>query len=110
VSERQRRVAENEAIFREVNERIESLSHDLRGTGRTLQIVCECGDTGCIERIAVPAGRYEDVRGHPARFLLVTGHEQLEVEQVVSVFGAYEIVEKTAPAGREVAAATDPRG
>jgi hypothetical protein len=107
--ERARRVAANEAFFREVNERIESLNEGLVRTTRTVEIICECGDATCIERIVVPIPEYEAVRAYADRFLLVPGHEQPGIESAVSDHGAYAVVEKTARAGREVAEQTDPR-
>ena len=43
MSDRGARVGVNEALFREVNDRIDELQVDLGGA-RTFEIVCECGD------------------------------------------------------------------
>jgi len=43
VGMRAQRAADNENLFRRVNERVEELSSGLR----TLTLVCECADTGC---------------------------------------------------------------
>jgi len=82
---RERR-AKNEAIFREVNERIEELSsrfgssdHDQSLTG----YVCECSREDCTEHLQVDYLQYEAVRADPRRFVLASGNEDLEVDRVV---------------------------
>jgi hypothetical protein len=40
----------NEAIFREVNEQIRSLDHELGGDSGTIAVICERGDADCTER------------------------------------------------------------
>jgi hypothetical protein len=103
------RAARNEALFREVNEQVDSIA-DRQGGGAAeeLLFVCECSDDRCTERVAVPRPVYEAVRTHPRRFLVVPGHDQ-DVEHVVEREARYAIVEKEGRAG-EVAEQTDPRG
>lgn len=102
---RARRGAENESIFRRINERVEELS---RGEA-TLSLVCECADVACIERIAgVSVLEYEAVRGHGERFFVVRGHERPLLESIVEERGSYLIVDKRGEAG-EIAEENDPR-
>jgi hypothetical protein len=105
VDERARRVAENEAVFREVNERIDDLAERL---DVETEIVCECSRLDCAERLTVPADEYERVRAHGRRFLLAEGHEQPAVERVIDARGGWIVVEKVGEAG-DVAEAEDPR-
>lgn len=84
----------NEALFREVNERIDQL-HDELGGARTFEIVCECGDAACIERFNITDADYEQLRRDVHRFAVVPGHERSDVEQVVERRKAYNVVEKT---------------
>jgi len=96
VSTRAQRAAENENLFRRINERVEHLTP----AGRSLSIVCECADATCVRRISgVPAAEYEEVRRHPDRFFVSRGHEQTDVETVVAEHGAYLIVAKRGEAG-----------
>jgi hypothetical protein len=105
VNTRAERAAENESLFRRINERVEELSQGLD----ELSIVCECADAGCVERIGgVPTGEYEAVRAHADRFFVVRGHERRDVEAVVDERPLYLIVSKQGPAG-DVARAEDPR-
>ena len=102
------RAARNEALFREVNEQVRSLSRPqppLRGEG--LSVVCECSDDRCAERIGVQLSLYEEVRSNPRRFLVVEGHDNA-FESVVERFDGYAVVEKEGQAG-VIAERTDPR-
>jgi hypothetical protein len=98
------RAAENENLFRRINERVEALAagHD------ELPIVCECSDPGCVERLNVPHGTYEHARSQPAWFLLAPGHEKAELEQVVERGDGWLLVAKRGEAAA-VARADDPR-
>jgi hypothetical protein len=51
---REQRLGLNEAIFREVNERLEGLAkHFDRDREESLDLVCECRKATCIQRIAM---------------------------------------------------------
>jgi hypothetical protein len=110
-SDRKRR-ARNEALFREVNERVEEISSRLSSFGggeSTLTgFVCECSREGCTELIEVTPTRYEAVRSDPRRFLVLPGHEELKVDRVVEEHPAFLIVEKFGEAS-DVAIERDPR-
>lgn len=102
------RAARNEALFREVNEQVESLSERQRsGAEEELLFICECSDDRCTERVSVPRAVYQDVRADPRRFLVVPGHDH-DFEHVVGRAERYAIVEKEGRAG-EIAEQTDPR-
>jgi len=85
-----RKGAENQALLREVNERIEQLTRDVS----ELEIVCECANTGCIETIQLSVGEYEAIRSSPVRFPIIPGHEFPEIEYVVETNERYAVVEK----------------
>lgn len=103
---RAQRAAENEDLFRRVNERVEELSSGLDA----LTLVCECSDAACSTRLTgVPAEEYERVRGHGDRFFVAPGHVSDDVESVLGEHGTYLVVEKRGDAG-EIAREADPRG
>jgi hypothetical protein len=108
MSERERRLGLNEAVFREVNERIREVSARFE-MPRDLDLVCECGRRECTERISIAITEYEQVRADPFQFMLVPGHEDETVEVVVARRGAYDVVRKQAEEAAAVAEATDPR-
>jgi hypothetical protein len=102
------RAARNEALFREVNEQVDSLAERQGGGADEERLfICECSDDRCAERVAVPKAVYEEVRANPRRFLVVPGHDR-DFEHVVERAERYAIVEKEGRAG-EVAEQTDPR-
>jgi hypothetical protein len=103
--ERAARLAENETIFRAGNERIRALVAE--ALPRT-PYMCECGDQRCLERVELTKEEYERVRAHPARFLVLPGHEDMTAgEQVVERFDRYAVVEKNEKA-REIVTRTGP--
>ena len=89
---REKRVAQNELLFRQLNEQIRKL----QGTPPegTLDAVCECGNDRCFAHIPIPAAEYERLRSDKRRFVVVPGHELLEVETVVERREGFFIVEK----------------
>ena len=89
------RLARNQVIFREVNERLRDLA-DAVPNGKA-EYLCECSDVHCTEKIELLAFEYEDVRARPKMFFIVPGHERTEVERVVDRNNRYAIVEKTVP-------------
>jgi hypothetical protein len=110
VDERARRIGENEALFRAVNEQIEELQRSMAEiSDDRMHIVCECGELGCSERIVVPIVKYEQVRSDPALFLIVPGHDDPDVEDVVEHAGGFDVVRKRAGGPAELAEAADPR-
>ena len=62
MSSREERIGLNEAVFREVNERIEDLAETFDLKTQSLDLICECGDAACVERITMTRSR---VRGAP---------------------------------------------
>ena len=107
VEERDRRIGQNEVLFREVNERIERLSQSLQSTD-SITILCECGDQSCAEQIKVSLSEYERVREDPTLFLVRPGHELSDVEHIVERHGEHNVVRKEHGAA-EVAREDDPR-
>jgi len=108
VDERERRIAENETRFREVNERLESAQTSV-GTGNGgIDVLCECGDRDCTEQVKLPLADYEAVRADPVAFVVKPGHEKPEAEHLVEHHGHYNIVRKQGEAA-EIANEHDPR-
>ena len=109
--ERTRRIGLNEALFRQVNERIQEVSEKLGPVEEEAgyQILCECGDRDCTEQLAIDPDQYEQVRSDPTLFIVARGHIAPDVEGVTADRGAYQIVRKRAGAPENIAEATDPR-
>ncbi|HEY0415240.1 MAG TPA: hypothetical protein VGC78_02535 [Gaiellaceae bacterium] len=94
------RVARNDAIFREANERIAAAAGRL-GLDAPLPFLCECADPSCTEIIRVGGDVYREVRSSPRWFLASPGHEGAAggAATVVRRGDGYVIVEKTGRAG-----------
>jgi len=106
MDERSARLAQNEAIFRAGNERIDAILGAAAGTAPYL---CECGNADCLEPVPLTHTEYEVVRSHPARFFVAPGHEDLSAgEVVVENLDRYTIVEKQGAVG-EIVTRSDPR-
>ena len=105
---RQQRVAKNEALFRQVNERIEEVNEKLDSEGLS-DFLCECGDDDCTTPISLTLAEYEDVRSVPTHFAIALGHEVVDVEEVISTGDRYAVVEKYAGEAERIAVETDPR-
>jgi hypothetical protein len=106
VSDHERR-AVNEALFRDVNERIAE-SADRFGADKT-EFVCECADPNCTDRVPATLAEYERVRAKPTTFLLAPGHDQPDIERVVSERRRFHVVEKVQAAVRRTVIRLDPR-
>ena len=91
---RAEQVGRNEALFRRVNEQIETLNDAFGSLAGSMTWVCECGDGDCIEQIELTPAEYERVRGDAALFVVKPGHERPEVESVVESADRYKIVRK----------------
>ena len=103
------RAVRNQSLYREVNERMESLNRafeELVDAGSSW--VCECADTDCTVQLTVPLAEYEELRTHPDRFAVFPGHVYPEVERVVVQREGYVVVAKLG-VGAEFAVEHDPR-
>jgi hypothetical protein len=109
MDERRRRIGLNEALFREVNERVRGINAEFGERLAEAQFVCECGDDGCTARVVLPLTEYERIRSDPVLFIIFPGHEIAEVESVVEEHEAYHVIRKRAGEPRRIAEQTDPR-
>jgi len=107
--ERDRRVGENELLFREVNERVKEISDTFNFRMPQEDFICECGDESCTQRVRVSAEEYEQVRSRPTHFFVLPGHELPDVETVVRRLDRFFVVEKNEGEPAELATAEDPR-
>jgi hypothetical protein len=107
--ERERRIGENEALFRSVNEKVEELGESFSTITDTFLVVCECGAQSCMEHIELQPAEYERVRRNPLHFLIKPGHEFNEVEEVIERTDRYWVIEKDSGVPAAVALKTDRR-
>jgi hypothetical protein len=106
----QRAAARNEALWREVNDRIEEIDETLRILpDDLLELHCECGNADCVVRISITPDEYREVRSQRDTFALALGHEDQVIEHVVKRTDRYLVVDKDAVVEREVGADGIPR-
>ncbi|MGI9113161.1 MAG: hypothetical protein ACR2GT_13365 [Gaiellaceae bacterium] len=102
------RLARNETLFRELNERINEVAGTLGADDHRYEFVCECSDSHCTERLVLDRREYEYVRSDGTRFVLAHGHVTAEIEHVVERSDDHLVIEKDGVAA-EVAIKLDPR-
>jgi hypothetical protein len=118
MDKRLERTARNEALIREVNERIEKVDKAAEEASFApeetfFEFLCECGgddasDIGCEERLQMTIQEYEKVRSQDDRFAVYPGHEQEELEWVAARNERFVVVDKRPVA--EPFVEDDPRG
>ena len=98
--ERYQRQARNEALVRDVNERMATLDRRtdsgwVDGIRDRFEFRCECGQSPtCQGSVSMTLAEYEEVRAQPDRFVLVPGHDQPVVETLVKRTDRFVIVDK----------------
>ena len=105
-----RQIAQNEARFRDANERIATAFKRLEPNVETIPFVCECGRPACLQILRLTLEEYESVRQHPRYFACAPGH-QITGEglgRLVREHSTFVVAEKTGVAGA-VAGELDPR-
>jgi hypothetical protein len=107
MTEREARVAQNEATSREMNEKIEQ-AH-LRSPDEYFRIFCECGRSDCERVIAIAILEYEEIRSDAREFAVVRSHVMPDIEDVVRDTERYAVVRKHEGTPAEVAEQEDPR-
>ena len=105
--DREQRLAENEILFREVNERIQDMQSSAWGNNE-IDFMCECADAACTQVLTLTTAEYEALRSNSRQFAVLPGHQVEDIERVVETHPRSLVVEKnleTVPRVDE----TDPR-
>jgi hypothetical protein len=99
------RIARNETLFREVNERV----RDVQTPGdEWIGFLCECGNADCTSTVDLSVQEYEAVRADATTFVLLPGHDIPQVEEVIETTERFVVVRKY-PSEAAEAIETDPR-
>lgn len=93
-AERELRAAQNQMMFRSVNEQIKELGEKLDGSAQELDFACECADASCTDRIRLSALQFLAIESEENQFIVLRGHEVLEVEDVIAERDGFLIVSK----------------
>ena len=102
-------LAKNEELFRNVNERIETVSHAVAQDDDVMEYLCECDRPDCYDRVKATREEYESVRAESTHFIVLPGHQDPKVERVALSNERFMIVVKQGKAAED-AKETDPRG
>lgn len=100
---REQRAAQNEDMFRQVNDRLHVLAV-IDGSSEPLErFVCECAQASCSLVVELTPGEYRSVRAEDTRFLVFPEalHTNSELETVVERHDLFWVVEKRGEAGEE---------
>jgi hypothetical protein len=113
MDERKVRQAKNEALARQLNQHIEAATGDLDFAGVAAPIdrgeyLCECADLACVDHVTLAGAEYAHARSNPIWFVVVPGHEVVDIETVIEANERFAIVEKH-PGEAAIALATDPQ-
>jgi hypothetical protein len=105
----EKRIARNDATFREANEQIGAAA-GIYGIEGAVPFICECADPACSEIVPLELRQYEEIRADSRHFLNVPGHEAAAqgAAVVIDKREDYVIVEKVGHAG-DVVEALDER-
>jgi hypothetical protein len=98
----EQRQAQNQSIFRAVNQRIKDLSEKLLDARSDVDFVCECDDPACIKTITMPLAEFAEYDKMENCFIVVPGHEDAEVEEVTARHKSYVVVAKVGAGGEFV--------
>jgi hypothetical protein len=104
---RAERIGLNEAFFRQLNVRLDELAQSSELDANQIDLVCECGDARCAERIRMTRDQYETLRADPNHFAVHPGHAKPPVERVVERHPGFDVIEKEGTGPRGLAQATD---
>ena len=111
MDETERRIGLNEAVFREVNQRLRGINEAFGEVTDRIELVCECADPACVERITMSVADYGRLRKNSELFVVRPGHAVAsDVESVVESGADWEIVKKRPGAPAALAEATDRKG
>lgn len=94
----QRRVATNEARFREMNERLVREFEAFDGR-ETYSVMCECPLSNCVDMVEVRRSDYDRVRMNPRAFIVLPDHVLQAAETPIEKTDGFWIIEKIDAAG-----------
>ena len=106
-SQRETRAAENEDLFRRLNERLHTLatvaSSSVLEADTPERFLCECSQTSCSRVLELTPSEYRTVRETNRRFLVFPdpSHTDPSLETVVERHESFWVVEKIGEAGDE---------
>jgi hypothetical protein len=93
-AEQELRAAQNQMMFRSVNDQIKEAGEKLGDSTEELDFACECADDMCMEKIRLSSHQFLGIESEANRFIVLRGHELPEVEDVIAERVGFLIVSK----------------
>ena len=90
----ERRLTENEVVFRSVNQEAQEFASETLGDSYALPFYCECSNLKCRHRIKISAKEYREIHENDHRFIVKVGHEIPEIEKIIKRERSFIVVEK----------------
>ncbi len=107
VSLSERRLADNEVVFRQYNERVTNGLEEIKNIAKEdgqeglisqndapLLFYCECSDENCRKRVKIKPSRYHEIHKRRDHFVIVCGHEIKKIEHVIGKETDFCVIEK----------------
>ena len=95
-----RRLALNEATFRELNERLAEHDRQAGYASLAMEFVCECPEPACGRHLRLTADQWSAIHRDARTFVVAPGHEAAAwIEEVVERGAGYWLVRKVREAG-----------
>jgi hypothetical protein len=106
----ERRLVENEVIFREANKSVQEFAEQINDGDRKVPFFCECSNAFCRDKILLSAKMYGKQHNDERHFIVLPGHEMSELERVIKKDKRFNIIEKMTeiPSPEEVDSALHP--
>lgn len=92
----ERRLVENEVIFREANKSIAEFVKESSVVSAPLRFYCECSRPECRERIELTPEEYKELHQSSRQFIALNGHEIPEIEKIILQDEDFNVIEKFA--------------
>lgn len=91
-----RRLKENEVIFRNANKSIQEFIEEVQGTDtqKMIPFYCECSHLDCRERISMTPKMYKELHGNYKQFTIIKEHVIPQIERIVDHKDNLAVVEK----------------
>lgn len=106
----ERRLVENEVIFREANKSVQQYAQEINDGDRKVPFFCECSNALCRDRILMSAKKYGDQHKNKQQFMVLPSHETPQIEKVVKREKNFFVLEKLVkvPSLEEIDSAISP--
>jgi hypothetical protein len=90
---------QSQQIFRSANERMQALAVAIVPAEQLIPFLCECADDGCLGRVDMKLGDYDDIHRDRDQYSILRDHQIADGERVIEQRPLYDIVSKGTIAG-----------